>query len=148
MLSTRGTLFIVISSQRIFSSTGREMPNSVTLESSRTMNLMTTDLYSTVRIVEFLKGRIMEGSASHYLFFNLLLVSTIGAETFVGTLNYMSPERVQSKKYSSKADIWSLGLALYSVFTGESAIPKNVGGYWGVLAYFQTLITEGTYIRV
>ena len=52
-----------------------------------------------------------------------------GSETFVGTLNYMSPERVLGKKYNSKADIWSLGLALYSCATGKPALDPSKG-YW------------------
>ena len=58
------------------------------------------------------------------------------SETFVGTLNYMSPERVFGKAYTSKADIWSLGLSLYGAFMGKSAIDPSAG-YWGLNALFQ-----------
>ncbi|GAB4848089.1 Mitogen-activated protein kinase kinase 3 [Ancistrocladus abbreviatus] len=39
--------------------------------------------------------------------------------TFVGTVTYMSPERIRNETYSYPADIWSLGLALFECGTGE-----------------------------
>ncbi|KAG6590016.1 Mitogen-activated protein kinase kinase 2, partial [Cucurbita argyrosperma subsp. sororia] len=40
-----------------------------------------------------------------------IMASTYGeANTFVGTYNYMSPERIIGEKYDNKSDIWSLGL--------------------------------------
>lgn len=39
--------------------------------------------------------------------------------TFLGTVTYMSPERINNKPYSSSADIWSLGLALVELATGR-----------------------------
>eukprot|EP00246_Nothoceros_aenigmaticus_P011500 TRINITY_DN3148_c0_g1_i1.p1 TRINITY_DN3148_c0_g1~~TRINITY_DN3148_c0_g1_i1.p1 ORF type:complete len:522 (+),score=71.95 TRINITY_DN3148_c0_g1_i1:133-1698(+) len=39
--------------------------------------------------------------------------------TFVGTVTYMSPERISNECYSYPADIWSLGLALLECGTGE-----------------------------
>ncbi|GMN42567.1 hypothetical protein TIFTF001_011768 [Ficus carica] len=39
--------------------------------------------------------------------------------TFVGTVTYMSPERIRNDNYSYPADIWSLGLALFECGTGE-----------------------------
>ncbi|KAK4771843.1 hypothetical protein SAY86_013618 [Trapa natans] len=47
--------------------------------------------------------------------------------TFVGTVTYMSPERIQSKGYSYPADIWSLGLALLECGTGEFPYRDNEG---------------------
>ena len=34
------------------------------------------------------------------------------ATTFVGTVTYMSPERLEHKKHSALSDIWSLGLVI------------------------------------
>jgi serine/threonine protein kinase len=39
--------------------------------------------------------------------------------TFVGTVTYMSPERINNQCYSYPADIWSLGLSLLECGTGE-----------------------------
>ncbi|TQE04776.1 hypothetical protein C1H46_009629 [Malus baccata] len=41
------------------------------------------------------------------------------ANTFVGTYNYMSPERIVGSNYSYKSDIWSLGLVLLECATGQ-----------------------------
>jgi serine/threonine protein kinase len=38
--------------------------------------------------------------------------------TFVGTRNYMSPERLLGNQYSFASDIWSLGLIVYELATG------------------------------
>ena len=39
--------------------------------------------------------------------------------TFVGTLYYMSPERMEGEKYSFEGDIWSLGIVLIELVTGS-----------------------------
>ena len=39
--------------------------------------------------------------------------------TFLGTVTYMSPERINNEKYSFNADIWSLGLSLVELATGR-----------------------------
>eukprot|EP00045_Choanoeca_perplexa_P004220 m.36186 g.36186 ORF g.36186 m.36186 type:complete len:415 (+) comp12458_c0_seq1:215-1459(+) len=46
------------------------------------------------------------------------LLATYRANTFVGTLRYMAPERVEGKSYDIKADVWSLGLSLIEMATG------------------------------
>lgn len=45
--------------------------------------------------------------------------------TFVGTAIYMSPERAVGHNYSFSADIWSLGIVLYELATGEFPFPKT-----------------------
>ncbi|KAJ7553324.1 hypothetical protein O6H91_06G093300 [Diphasiastrum complanatum] len=47
--------------------------------------------------------------------------------TFVGTVTYMSPERINNECYSYPADIWSLGLALLECSTGEFPYNANKG---------------------
>eukprot|EP00927_Polykrikos_kofoidii_P067145 TRINITY_DN62659_c0_g1_i1.p1 TRINITY_DN62659_c0_g1~~TRINITY_DN62659_c0_g1_i1.p1 ORF type:complete len:708 (-),score=135.80 TRINITY_DN62659_c0_g1_i1:101-2224(-) len=39
--------------------------------------------------------------------------------TFVGTMYYMSPERVRGERYKYDSDIWSLGLTLYECASGR-----------------------------
>lgn len=52
------------------------------------------------------------------------LNSTVAmAATFVGTATYMSPERASGQDYSFAADIWSIGLVLYELATGEYPFP-------------------------
>lgn len=45
--------------------------------------------------------------------------------TFVGTAIYMSPERAIGQDYSFSADIWSLGMVLIELATGEFPFPKT-----------------------
>lgn len=40
-------------------------------------------------------------------------------ETFVGTVTYMSPERIQNESYSYAADIWSFGVSMFECATGK-----------------------------
>ena len=54
------------------------------------------------------------------------------ANTFVGTLTYMSPERISGEAYSYASDLWSFGLSILAVALGK--YPLNTeGGYWGLL---------------
>ena len=45
-----------------------------------------------------------------------------GAESKIGTPAYMSPEQIAGKEVTTQSDIYSLGLLLYEIFTGEQAI--------------------------
>lgn len=46
-------------------------------------------------------------------------------EIRIGTPAYMSPEQIAGKEVTSKSDIYSLGLLLYEIFTGEQAMQGN-----------------------
>ena len=41
------------------------------------------------------------------------------SHTFVGSRSYMSPERITGNNYSFPSDIWSVGLVIYELATGE-----------------------------
>uniref|UniRef100_A0A7N0T0B7 mitogen-activated protein kinase kinase n=1 Tax=Kalanchoe fedtschenkoi TaxID=63787 RepID=A0A7N0T0B7_KALFE len=49
-----------------------------------------------------------------------MLASSMGQrDTFVGTYNYMSPERISGKTYDYSSDIWSLGLVILECAIGH-----------------------------
>jgi serine/threonine protein kinase len=48
-------------------------------------------------------------------------------QTYCGSPLYMSPELMQHKKYSSSTDLWSIGIILYELITGEN--PFKVKNY-------------------
>lgn len=54
------------------------------------------------------------------------------ASTFVGTVKYMSPERINGDEYSYSSDVWSLGMMLLATALGRLPFETNKG-YWGVL---------------
>ncbi|CAK4096344.1 unnamed protein product [Aphanomyces euteiches] len=54
------------------------------------------------------------------------------ATTFVGTLTYMSPERIASEAYSYKSDVWSFGLSIMTCALGHYPYTAR-GGYWELL---------------
>lgn len=45
--------------------------------------------------------------------------------TFVGSRNFMSPERISGQDYSFPSDIWSVGLVVYELATGEYPYGKG-----------------------
>ncbi|KAK9820835.1 hypothetical protein WJX81_001306 [Elliptochloris bilobata] len=47
--------------------------------------------------------------------------------TFLGTVTYMSPERINSEPYSFPSDIWSLGLTLLECATGRYPYDASAG---------------------
>lgn len=54
------------------------------------------------------------------------------ATTFVGTLTYMSPERIASEAYSYISDVWSFGLSIMTCALGKFPYASK-GGYWELL---------------
>lgn len=54
------------------------------------------------------------------------------AHTFVGTITYMSPERISGESYSYASDVWSLGLSLLTTALGTLPL-ETKHGYWSVL---------------
>ena len=55
------------------------------------------------------------------------------ATTFVGTVTYMSPERIAGRAYSYASDVWALGLTLLTTALGKLPLDTR-GGYWSVLS--------------
>eukprot|EP00698_Gefionella_okellyi_P011245 TRINITY_DN2960_c0_g1_i3.p2 TRINITY_DN2960_c0_g1~~TRINITY_DN2960_c0_g1_i3.p2 ORF type:complete len:209 (-),score=43.91 TRINITY_DN2960_c0_g1_i3:836-1462(-) len=49
------------------------------------------------------------------------------AQSFVGTVLYMSPERIQGKEYSYACDVWSLGLTFYECALGRYPFEPTAG---------------------
>lgn len=54
------------------------------------------------------------------------------AHTFVGTVTYMSPERINGEAYSTPSDVWALGLSIMTCALGRIPI-KSDAGYWSLL---------------
>lgn len=47
-------------------------------------------------------------------------------ESWVGTITYMSPERIRGDEYSANCDVWSLGLCLMEFALGRFPYVKQV----------------------
>ncbi|URE17147.1 mitogen-activated protein kinase kinase [Musa troglodytarum] len=50
-------------------------------------------------------------------------------DTFTGTYNYMSPERITGQKHGYISDIWSLGLVMLECATGQFPYPPHDSFY-------------------
>jgi len=51
------------------------------------------------------------------------------ASTYIGTSLYMSPERLQGKKYNANSDIWSVGIMAIELATGKYPYDTSGGLY-------------------
>ncbi|XP_015889326.1 mitogen-activated protein kinase kinase SIPKK [Ziziphus jujuba] len=74
-----------------------------------------------------------------------ILESTSGqANTFLGTYNYMSPERITGGKYGYKSDIWSLGLVLLECATGKFPYipPEQSEGWTNFFELMDTIVSQ------
>lgn len=58
------------------------------------------------------------------------------ADSFIGTFDYMAPERLQGQSYNFVSDIWSLGMTLHAVAIGCYPYHKD-RGYWTLLNALQ-----------
>ncbi|CAH9084034.1 unnamed protein product [Cuscuta europaea] len=74
-----------------------------------------------------------------------VLASTSGAaNTFVGTYNYMSPERIAGSSHGYSSDIWSLGLVLLECATGDFPYcpPQPEEGWANVYELMETIVDQ------
>ena len=53
--------------------------------------------------------------------------------SWVGTMSYMSPERLSGSQYLKDTDLWSLGIILIECATGRCPTPDT--GFWDMLQY-------------
>lgn len=52
-----------------------------------------------------------------------------GTQTFMGTLEYCSPEQMAEKKLDHRSDLYSLGIIMYQMLTGEMPITVDHHGF-------------------
>ena len=55
--------------------------------------------------------------------------------SWVGTMSYMSPERLQGEVYYSDTDLWSLGIILVEMATGNC--PYKDAGFWDMVNFLK-----------
>lgn len=68
-----------------------------------------------------------------------LAASLEQAQSYIGTISYMAPERIENRSYSFKSDIWSLGMIVYQCTLGKFPYPGDTDNitYWDLKAYLQ-----------
>ncbi|KAH0788632.1 STE family protein kinase [Histomonas meleagridis] len=63
------------------------------------------------------------------------------AQSFLGTICYMSPERLNEKKYNFQSDLWSFGIILYQCALGRFPISfgdSKSPNYWDLIGKLTT----------
>lgn len=68
-------------------------------------------------------------------------------KTFVGTLKYMSPERLHGQEYTYASDIWALGVSLIECVLGRCPFEK-LNGFFDVLHATESPLAEQVRGRV
>jgi len=58
---------------------------------------------------------------------------TIGAQSFVGTATYMSPERIRGQRYGTPSDIWSVGVVIAQFLLREYPFTSVKDGFMQLL---------------
>lgn len=61
------------------------------------------------------------------------------ADSFVGTFDYMAPERMTGQQYSFLSDVWALGLTIHTTALGHYPYRFTGKGYWAILNAIQEL---------
>mmetsp|Transcript_23182 Transcript_23182/g.60633 ORF Transcript_23182/g.60633 Transcript_23182/m.60633 type:complete len:386 (-) Transcript_23182:156-1313(-) len=69
-----------------------------------------------IKLCDFGTSRILEGPGANGV-------------TFIGTMHYMSPERLEGKHHGVSGDVFSLGLMLMELATGYPRIPMDRDKY-------------------
>ncbi|MCG8421769.1 MAG: protein kinase [Proteobacteria bacterium] len=84
-----------------------------------------------VKVLDFGLAKLMSGPAGMYT--NAISVSPLTAKgTVFGTPEYMSPEQASDAELTPATDIYSLGVVLYQMLTGE--VPFSGDNFMRVLA--------------
>ncbi|CCW66576.1 unnamed protein product [Phytomonas sp. Hart1] len=64
---------------------------------------------------------------------------TFGADSFVGTATYMSPERIQGQRYGTSSDIWSVGVVTGQVLLGVYPFASSNLSFMALLRRITTI---------
>lgn len=96
-------------------------------------NFLVDTRYGLVKISDF--GMSADMEASH------TSGQKTSCTTWVGSLRYMSPEKLRGECYRFDSDVWSLGVTVYQLATGKFPLPEGLvqpGGdvFWDLLSFF------------
>lgn len=91
--------------------------NNIVHRDLKPQNLLITN-HDTIKISDFGLAKEFKSEGNPTIDLN---------QTYCGSPLYMSPELMQHKKYSSSTDLWSIGIILYELITGQN--PFKVKNY-------------------
>jgi len=74
-----------------------------------------------VKVLDFGLAKVWDGAPQSSLSGSpRLTAADLGAQTFLGTPTYMSPEQARCKSLDKRTDIWSFGCVFYEMLTGRA----------------------------
>ncbi|GMI09892.1 hypothetical protein TrVE_jg13453 [Triparma verrucosa] len=63
------------------------------------------------------------------------------ATSFVGTFNFMSPERLYGNTYTKTSDIWSAGMTLFYACRGKYPLTEGLG-FWELVSELEEIVAK------
>ncbi|GMH68286.1 hypothetical protein TL16_g04893 [Triparma laevis f. inornata] len=63
------------------------------------------------------------------------------ATSFVGTFNFMSPERLYGNNYTKTSDIWSAGMTLFYACRGKYPLTEGLG-FWELVSELEEIVAK------
>jgi serine/threonine protein kinase/AmiR/NasT family two-component response regulator len=79
----------------------------------------------TVKVVDFGIAKLLDKTPNE----NIEGSATYG---FIGTPEYMSPERLNNKQYDGRSDVYSIAIMLYQMLSGQVPFQIGENGIWEV----------------
>ena len=61
--------------------------------------------------------------------------------SFVGTFNFMSPERLYGNTYTKTSDIWSAGMTLFYACRGKYPLTEGLG-FWELVSELEEIVAK------
>ena len=72
-----------------------------------------------IKVLDFGLAKLVESTEADTQAQTRMMIDT-GAGVVMGTARYMSPEQAEGLKVDARSDIWSLGVVLYEMVTGQA----------------------------
>ena len=107
------------------------------IKPSNILVLQDSTLGELVKVLDFGIAKLIQSAASQ-------------THSFMGTLAYCSPEQMEGKELDNRSDIYSLGVLMYEMLSGEMPLlPENTSfGSWYQAHHYNEPTPFGSYLQL